>query len=737
MGPVEIPRGGGGARMTSQDDRKGLDAAARAERQADALAHDQIAGDASVREGPSEAEQKELEERFDPEVRFRPLSAALSWFAALLLFALALYHTYTAGFGIPRATSHMGLHLAATLVLVFLSFAAFGRGSDRPALWAPLGLPLWDWALAIAGAVTAYYVAWVYDDLAFRVGNPLAIDLAMGTALIVLLLEATRRAMGWPLPVIAILFMAYAYFGQSMPGVLIHPGQSWTSIVNHLYLTSQGIYGTALIVISTYVFHFVLFGVLATRIGLGQLFIDVASAVAGRFAGGPAKVSVLSSAMLGSISGSSIANTVTTGSLTIPAMIRIGYPRHFAAAVEAASSTGGQITPPVMGAVAFLMIEYLGVPLTTILTAALVPAFMHFFGVLVQVHLEAKRRGLRGLTKDELPNVLAVLIRDWLTVIPLIVLVWILLSGRTPYNAAFWGIVACVVVGLGQTALARTGWLNPTNRLGLKDLFDAFVLGAKYSLSVTAAAALVGVIIGVVTLTGVGFKIAFAVTSTAAGWAEGAHALFSFLPFELMSVMTWTLFFTLLMTALVCVLMGCGIPTTANYLIMIAVAAPILGLLGVQPIVAHFFVFYYGVLADITPPVALAAYAAAGIAGANAFKAGNTAFRLGMGKALVPFVFVFSPSMLLVVDGFTWTEFWLATLGAMAGIWALSAAFSDWLFAPLYAIERALLAVAAILLVAPDLTATLIGVAIIAPIMARQLMGIGRMTLPAARSEAA
>ena len=348
---------------------------ANAERQADALAHEQIDGEADTQSGMTEDQLREIEQKFDSEVRFRPLSPVLSWFAAILLFALAVYHYYTAGFGIPRATNHMGLHLAFTLVLIYLSFAAFGRGSDRSSILAPLGLPLIDWAFAIAGAVSAYYVAWIYNDLAFRVGNPFTIDVVMGTILIALLLEATRRAMGWPLPVIALLFISYAYFGRSMPGVLQHPGADWTGIVNHLYLTSQGIYGTALIVISTYVFHFVLFGVLATKIGLGQLFIDLASALAGRFSGGPAKVSVLSSAMLGSISGSSIANTVTTGSLTIPAMIKIGYPRHFAAAVEAASSTGGQITPPVMGAVAFLMIEYLGVPLTTILTAALVPAF--------------------------------------------------------------------------------------------------------------------------------------------------------------------------------------------------------------------------------------------------------------------------------------------------------------------------------------------------------------------------
>lgn len=680
-------------------------------------------------EALTEAQLKELEERYDPEARFRPLSPALGWFAAAALFVLSCYHTYTAGYGIPQATTHRGLHLAFTLGLTFLAFAAWGRGRvPQGAVWAPLGLPIWDWALAILGVVSALYVPWIFNDLAFRVGNPLPIDVLMGTILIAVLLEATRRAMGWPLPVIAILFMLYAYFGQSMPGVLVHPGASWSNIVNHLYLTSQGIYGTALGVISTYVFHFVLFGVLATRIGLGQLFIDLASAVAGRFSGGPAKVSVLSSALLGSISGSSIANTVTTGSLTIPAMVRIGYPRHFAAAVEAASSTGGQITPPVMGAVAFLMIEYLGVPLTTILTAALVPAFMHFFGVLVQVHMEAKRRGLRGLTAEELPDAWRVLKAGWLTTLPLILLVAVLLSGYTPYLAAFTGIVTCVAV------LAAQSWWRHGPVQGTADtargVWDGFVLGAKYSLAVTAAAALVGIVIGVVTLTGVGFKIAYMVTSVAAEWAASVSVWLAVLPFEVMGPEALTLLFTLVMTAIVCVLMGCGIPTTANYLIMIAVAAPILGLLGVEPLVAHFFVFYYGVLADITPPVALAAYAAAGIAGANAFKAGNTAFRLGMGKALVPFVFAFSPSLLLVVPGFTWSEFALALFGAMAGIYALSAAFSGWLIAPVLAYERALLAVAAVLLVAPDLAATAVGCLLIAPVLLRQVAAGRRAPQP-------
>jgi TRAP transporter 4TM/12TM fusion protein len=672
----------------------------------------------------SAEELQAIEERYDPEMRFRVLSPALTLVTGAVLFLLSCYHFYTAGFGIPRATTHAGLHMGVTLLLVYVSFAAFSRRETPPGLLAPMGLPLADWVLGLAAAVTAFYVPWVFADLAFRVGNPLAIDVVMGTILIVTLLEAVRRSMGWPLPVIAILFMAYAYWGRSMPGVLVHPGASWTNIVNHLYLTSQGIYGTALGVIATYVFHFVLFGVMATRIGLGQLFIDMASAAAGRYSGGPAKVSVLSSALLGSISGSSIANTVTTGALTIPAMIRVGYPRHFAAAVEAAASTGGQITPPVMGAVAFLMIEYLGVPLTTILTAALVPAFMHFYGVLMQVHLEARRLGLRGLSPEELPNVVKVLKEGWLTLLPLVVLIAILLSGRTPFSAAFWAIASCIAVLLVQCVM-RHGAADGL-RLAVLGVWEGFILGAKQSLSVTAAAALVGVVIGVVTLTGVGFKLAYMVTGLAQGWANDIHATLSFLPFEVMGVPTLTLLLTLILTAVVCILMGAGIPTTANYIIMVAVAAPILGLLGVEPIVAHFFVFYYGVLADITPPVAMAAYAASGIAGANAFKAGNTAFRLSMGKVMVPFVFVFSPSVLIVTQGFTWGDFTLAVAGMLAGIWMMSAAISGWLFAPLWRLERLLLALAAILLVAPDWTVTLLGLAIAAPAVIRQGLAVRR-----------
>ena len=364
----------------------------------------------------------ELEERYDPEMRFRPLFPPATFIVGALLIVLSCFHYYTAGFGLLRETTHRGIHLAFVLGLVFLVFPARKSllENARAHSWlSPGGVSLVDWILALAIATSVLYIPWIFEDLAFRVGNPLPIDVAMGSILVVLLLEATRRAMGWPLPVIAIVFMFYALAGPIFPGLLKHSGAPWSSLVNHLYLTSQGIYGIAVGVVATYVFHFVLFGVLATRIGLGKLFIDIASAIAGRYAGGPAKVSVFASALFGMLSGSSVANAVTVGSLTIPAMVRLGYPRHFAGAVEAASSTGGQITPPIMGAAAFLMIEFLNLPYQTIIVAAIVPAFMHFFGVFMQVHFEAKRTGLRGLTADELPHIGRELKTNWPTLIPL------------------------------------------------------------------------------------------------------------------------------------------------------------------------------------------------------------------------------------------------------------------------------------------------------------------------------
>jgi TRAP transporter 4TM/12TM fusion protein len=670
----------------------------------------------------NEDKARELEEKFDSEIRFRDLTPTGGYLVGFLLVALSIFHYYTAGFGLLQEMIHRGIHLSMVLALVFLVFPFMKTGYEKApksTLLTPLGIPIYDWLLAIGAVVAVLHVPLIpLDDLAFRVGNPTTLDVGLGLLLILLLLEATRRSVGIPLPIIAVAFMLYALFGQYMPSILIHPGNSVSQMVNHLYLTTQGIYGIALGVVATYVFHFVLFGVFANRIGLGQLFLDCAAWVAGRFAGGPAKVSIFGSALFGMISGSSVANTVTVGSLTIPAMIRLGYKRNFAAAVEAASSTGGQVTPPIMGAAAFLMIEFLELPYTTIILAAIVPAFMHFFGVLMQVHFEAKRTGLRGLRPDEMPDVKEALKRDWPTIIPLVVLIGVLLSGYTPYLAAFWGITLCILVGL----------LNPRRRMSVADIVVCLRDGAKYALAVGAAAATVGIVVGIVTLTGVGFKLSYIVTSVAASMAGEVGEI---LPATLMGPTTLTLLFTLIMTGVVCILMGCGIPTTANYIIMVTIAAPALVLLGTEPIVAHFFVFYYGLLADITPPVALAAYAAAGMAGADPFRTGNTAFRLGLGKALVPFVFVFSPSLLLVTKDFNWPDFFLAFLGCAFGITCLGAALSRFMLVRTKAWENLLLVLAAFLMVAPEIYSTLIGVALTIPVLVRQLVESRRAKAPA------
>ena len=708
-------------------------------------------------------ELQELEEKFDPEMRFRPTAPPASVIVKWLLIILSCFHYYTAGFGLLRETTHRGVHLAFVLGLIFLVFAAFRSNHETAAAptqrWGLGGVPVVDWLLAMACAASVLYIPYVFDDLAFRVGNPDTMDVVMGSILFLTLLEATRRSMGWPLPLIAIGFTAYALAGPEVPGLLKHAGASWSQMINHQYLTSQGIYGVAVGVVATYVFHFVLFGVLATRIGLGQLFLDIASSIAGRYAGGPAKVSVFGSAMFGMLSGSSVANAVTVGSLTIPAMIRVGYRREFAGAVEAASSTGGQITPPVLGAAAFLMVEFLNVPYQAIIAAAVVPAFMHFFGVFMQVHFEAKRYGLRGLTDEEMPKLRDSLRQRWPTLIPLVLLITILVSGRTPYLAAFTGITSCIIVGLttspagnkpvnwavlamlhgllslvafvdwgGEAELIKLAWfasgvavclmaqkwLKVQGRIDNSVLVEAFETGAKYALAVGAAAATVGIVIGVVTLTGVGFKISYIITS----WAQAAAGfLGAVLPTSLADTKSLTLLAALVMTGVVCVLMGCGIPTTANYIIMVTVAAPTLVQLGVEPLVAHFFVFYYGVLADITPPVALAAYAAAGMAGSDPFKTGNMAFRLGLAKALVPFVFVFSPSLLLVAKGFTWTDFAITFAGCVMGIVVLAAALSAYFMAIMQRWERWLCVLSAICLIAPGLKITLLGMALVVPVL--------------------
>ena len=658
----------------------------------------------------------ELEKKYDSEVSFRELRGVTAAIVSTLLVALSVFHYYTAGFGILTEHWHKSIHLAAVLGLIFIMFPTSLDGLPKIG-----GVPVHDWILALLIAIACFYLPIVFDELTFRIGMPNTEDMVMGTLMIVLVLEATRRAMGWVLPAIVIVFILYGLYGNHLSGVLAHPGSSWEGFVSHVYLTQEGIFGIPVKVVATFVFHFVLFGVLATRMGLGQFFIDLASILAGRYAGGPAKVAVVSSAMFGTISGSSIANTVTTGSLTIPAMKRIGYKPHFAGAVEAAASAGGQITPPIMGAAAFVMIEFLEISLTTLLIAAAIPAAMHFWGVFVQVHFEAKRLGLRGLDENEIPKLWPTIRDGWPTVIPLVLLVWVIVDGYTPYLAAFAGISACIVVG----------FINPRNRLTIKDLWDAFDLGSRYALAVGAAAAAVGIVVGVVTLTGAGFRIGFIVTQAAAQTAEIFRPLVEALPAGLGSMQGLTLFVTLVFVALVCIAMGAGIPTTALYIVLAAIAAPAVQQLGVPPIAAHLFILYYGILADLTPPVCVSAYAAAGIAGSNPFRTGITAFRLGMAKATVPFVFAYAPVMLIVVPDFTWGAF-IFTVGTCAlGVLILGIGMTGYAFTHMGLMSQAVLVVASLLMISPSVLMTGIGAACAAPVLAFNFLKARRLPTPA------
>ena len=674
---------------------------------------------------------EELEKKYDTSLQTRAISPLLFKFTFVFSIIFAAYHYITAGTGVPIDYWHMGTHMAGVLLLVFIGFPAI-RGIKHQELrsntwWRYGNVPVWDWLFIVFGILAAYYVGitWYEIDLellgyrlqlpeqVLRQGNPAQIDVVFGTILIVVLLEAVRRTLGPIVPIIIIIFIIYAVFGMQMPfQILKHPGVSWDLFINSMYFPEEGIFGVTLWIVSTVVFHFVLFGIIAQRMGLGQFFVDVATVFAGRYTGGLAKVSVVSSAFFGTISGSSIANTVSTGSLTIPNMKRMGYPGHLAGGVEAAASAGGQITPPIMGAAAFVMAEFLELPYTTIILAALVPALMHYVGVISIVHFKAKRLGLKGLPSSEIPKLWNVIKRGWPTAIPLVVLIYVLFSGYSPFMAAFWGISTALAVGL----------INPMNRIGIADICDACVTGVRYALSVGAVCAAIGVVVGVVNTTGLGFRLGFMVTEVAVNIGETFLPLISWFPLTDINLQSLTLFISLVLIAITCIFMGAGLPTTALYIMLATVAQPALGNLGVPALASHLFVLYYGVISEITPPVCASAYAAAGIAGSNPFRTGLSAFTLGIGKLIVPMVFVYSPAMLIVLpEFFTWGAFLETTLTCGIGVFMLASSVSGYLIAPMSGIFRTLIALSGLFMVAPGLESDLWALGFALPVIIQQI----------------
>ncbi len=680
---------------------------------------------------------EELERKYDSGLQTRAVGPILVQFTYIFSIVFAAYHYITAGIGVPIDHWHMGVHMSGVILLIFIGFPAIKNDKVwnlRPtAWWIYANVPIWDWALIVAGIAASLYIGitWYTIDFNFlgmdfylreqvmRQGNPATIDVVFGTVLILVLLEAVRRTLGIVVPIIILIFTGYAVFGQYIPvQILRHPGISWPQYINNMYFPAEGIYGVTLWIVSTVVFHFVLFGVLAQRMGLGQLFVDVATVVAGRYTGGLAKVSVVSSAFFGTISGSSIANTVSTGSLTIPNMKRMGYPGHLAGGVEAASSAGGQITPPIMGAAAFIMAEFLEVSYTTIVLAAAIPAAMHYIGVLCIVHFQAKRLGLKGLPADEVPKILAVLKQGWPASIPLFVLIYVLFSGYSPHMAAFWGITSALVIG----------FVNPMHRLSIKDVFDGCALGVKYALSVGAVCAAIGIVVGVVNSTGLGFRLGFMVTNGAIGISESILPLIDWIPLVNISLPDMTLFVSLSLIAVTCIFMGAGLPTTALYIMLATVAQPALADLGVPPLASHLFVLYYGVISEITPPVCASAYAAAGIAGADPFKTGVAAFSFGMAKLMVPMVFVYSPAMLIVLDDyFTWGAFFETVITCALGIVMMATAISAYMVAPMPRSMRFLMGFAAIMMVAPGLKTDFYALVLALPVLIQQVSASRRL----------
>ncbi|MED4908929.1 TRAP transporter permease [Brevibacillus centrosporus] len=615
----------------------------------------------------SQQEMDQLIAQYDKESAVRQFTGPMKWITFILLVLFSVYQlSSTLFFTIPPQI-HRPIHLAFGLGLVYLLYAGTKKGKGSKVGFINL-------ILALLGVIVCLYWVFDYEGLVTRTGNYTTLDMLVGGVAILLVLEAARRVVGVPITLIASIFLLYTYFGPYMPGFLEHRGSDVERIIGHSYYTLEGILGTPLAVSSTFIFLFVLFGAFLEKTGVGEYFNDLSLVIAGRRIGGPAKVAVFSSALQGTISGSSVANVVTSGAFTIPMMKRLGYRSEFAAAVEASSSTGGQIMPPVMGAAAFLMAEFIGVPYLEIAKSAALPAILFFVGIWIMTHFEAKRLGLRGLTKEELPDKKEVLKKIYL-LLPIVIIITALMMNISAERSAIIGIVSTIVVGA----------FRKETRMSIADILEALASGARMALGVVAATACAGIIVGTITLTGIGLKLANGLIDLAGGQ------------------LLLTLFFTMIAS----LILGMGTPTTANYIITSTIAAPALVQLGVPEIAAHMFTFYFGIVADITPPVALAAFAAAGIAKSKPIRTGVESTRLSIAAFMAPYIFVVSPALLLIDTTF-WESIWVMITSTL-GMIGVGAGLIGYWMAKLNPFERILAFAGGILAVIPGIETDIAG----------------------------
>ncbi|HEX5563611.1 MAG TPA: TRAP transporter permease [Sporosarcina sp.] len=634
----------------------------------------------------TEEQQLEILQKYDPESNTRNVKGIFKVIVFAGLLAFSLFQLYTS-IGTPfTAYIQRSIHLGFALALIFILFPAIKKpGVKRDKV------PFYDVILSLLAVAVGLYWPLFYGDLVFRVGRVSDIDLFIGVVAILLTLEAARRAVGLPITIISTVFLIYAFFGQYFPGFLAHRGQDLKSIVQLMFFTTDGILGTPISVSATFIFVFLLFGAFLVKTGVGNYFNDLAVVLAGRLTGGPAKVAIFSSALQGTISGSSVANVVGSGSYTIPMMKKLGYRKEFAGGVEAAASTGGQIMPPIMGAAAFLMVEFIGgITYWEIAKAAAIPALLYFTGIWIMTHFEAKRVGLEGMSPDQMPDRKATLKKIYL-LLPILGIILFLLLGIPTMKAALLGIVLTLVVS----------FFDKSTRLGPKDIIMALVDGARTALAVAAATACAGIIVGVVVKTGLGLSLANGLVSAAGG----------------------NILLTLIFTMLAALVLGMGSPTTANYVITSTIAAPaiILLLMGgemgpgtavpvVVAISAHLFVFYFGIIADITPPVALAAFAASGISGGDPIKTGVVSAKLAIAAFIIPYMFVFNPAMLMIDSSFL--EIIWVVFTAIVGMIAIGAGMIGYWYRKLNWIERIIITITGLLLIYPETITDIIGLSL-------------------------
>src|SRR5690625_899010 len=643
----------------------------------------------------SDEEKAELMKKYDSESNTRNMKGIAGAIVFILLLSFSIFQLYTGAFGQFTAYIQRTVHLGFALTLIFMLYLARKTKMKNK-------IPWYDIILILLAVIVTSYWPIFYETLVQQIGTITDLQIIIGGIAILLVLEAARRAVGLPITIIAILFLLYAYFGPYMPGNFGHRGLTIAQLVDSMFFTTEGILGTPLQVSSTYIFLFLLFGAFLVQTGVGNYFNDLAITIAGKRVGGPAKVAIFSSALQGTISGSSVANTVTTGSYTIPMMKRLGYHRNFAGAVEAAASTGGQIMPPIMGAAAFLMIEFAGVSYWNIAKAALIPAILYFAGIWIMTHLEAKRLGLHGLPADQIPKVKTVLKKIHL-LLPILIIVILLFQGFSIERTAIYGILSTIIVSL---------FLKET-RINFTKFIDALTSGARTALGVAAATACAGIIVGVVTKTGLGLKMGNSLISIAGSLSTNIQM---------------QLILTLMFTMITSLILGMGSPTTANYIITSTIALPaILALNDLLPVsieilAAHMFVFYFGIVADITPPVALAAFAATGISGGNPIRTGVNASKLAIAAFIIPYMFVFQPELLMIDTNFF--EILLILVTAIAGMIAIGAGMIGYWYIDMGWLGRIISVVGGLCLMYPGLYTDVIGFAIFATMILYQFIKI-------------